>query len=95
MKFLKRLYQPTLDVWRNYFRSSKMAVLAFFFIGFLSALYVFVHIREDGMDSDLSISFAMIVLAIWFSFLPALMYLASIWKDENKNNEEGNDGDDD
>ena len=56
---------------------------------------MFGNIREDGMDSDLSISFAMIVLAIWFLFLPALMCFASIWKDENKNNEEGNDGDDD
>jgi len=95
VKFLKGLYQPTLDIWRKHFRSSKVVILAFFFIGFLSALYVFAHIREDGMGSDLSISFAMIVLAIWFSFLPALMYLANICKDENKNNEEENDGDDD
>lgn len=95
MKFLKGLYQPTLDVWRKDFRSSKMAALIFFFIGFFLVLYVFGNIREDGMDSDLSISFAMIALAMWFSFLPALMYLTNIWKDENKNNEEENDGDDD
>jgi len=99
MKFLKGLYQPTLDVWRNYFLSSKMAALAFFFIGFLSALYVFVHIREDGMDSDLSISFAMIALAIWFLFLPALICFANIWNDKDKNNmkddEESDDDDDD
>ena len=97
MKFLKGLYQPTFDVWRKDFRSSKMAALIFFFIGFFLVLYVFGNIREDGMDSDLSISFAMIALAMWFSFLPALMYLTNVQNNKGENymeNDEESDDDD-